>query len=671
MSDKNYQNILKDLLDESRIQISSMSPVDWAEAKRIMTSDNSPIKGKFSFENSPYIKEPLSCLAPDHPASIVAFMKGAQLGITTGLIENGIGYIIDQHPGNILYLVGHDDLIKETGKRLDLMIDSTGIRSKIKSTVKRIRNTKSGDTDKMKEFEGGALKLGIANHKSIRQTSVRYGFFDDFESMKGESKESGDLTKLIEQRFASYSKVMKLFYISTPELKEGSNIENVYFLGDQRKYHIPCPNCKELIELLFFGVGEGVENAGGMKWELDKRGNLIDSSVVYECQKCRKTFDEENKLKLLNSGKWIATALPSRPGYYSYHLSALYAPPFMYDWTHYVRDYLEACPPGQEKDERKYQTFLNVCLGETYHPETKRIDANKLQHNVRKYQAGIIPESLSMKDGNGRIIMITCGVDLNGKSDDARIDFEVVAFSETGATYSIDHGSFGTFDKYENRHADRPKYRYEFGYKNTVWPLLEEYITQVFETDTGRKMEIMTTGIDSGYQTDWAYKFRNETKAKAICIKGDDDANRYLSQSANLKTYKNSRQMPEKLYLAQNQFSKDLLARYMSLNWNPESDKGQPEGFMNFPTPADGKYQYVNFFSHFAAEEKRMNKDGKFRWVKRKETKEERIENHLYDCRLYAMVTKDVVVDVLCKAFKVHNPSWITFVQLITNKQNK
>ena len=56
-----------------------------------------------------------------------------------------------------------------------------------------------------------------------------------------------------------------------------------------------------------------------------------------------------------------------------------------------------------------------------------------------------IPEKLSVKDGNGQVVLITLASDLNGKMDDARLDYEVVAWTESGANYSIDHGSIGTF----------------------------------------------------------------------------------------------------------------------------------------------------------------------------------------------------------------------------------
>jgi phage terminase large subunit GpA-like protein len=660
--DGDYLEQFDEIIDDSQVKISNIKPSEWAEQNRIMSTDVSPVKGKFKFKNSPYTREIIDCLAPDHPARRVAVIKAAQIGLSVGLIENGIGWIIDQHPGNILYLCGHSDLIKPTVKKIDTMIDACGLRAQIKSTTKRVRNTKSGDTDTMKEFKDGYLKIGTTNHKSLRNISMMYGFIDDFEAMVSDTKEAGATTSMIEQRFAAYGKVMKLFYISSPEQKEGSNIEGVYELGDQRKFFIPCPHCGEFIELKWFGEGVGMDMRGGMRWDLDEAGDLIGESVRYCCQKCEGEFDESEKHIWTNEGKWIPTAKPSRPDYYSYHISALVAPPFMFGWEQYVRQYLEACPPDQPRDERKFQSFVNLALGETYAGKTESIDPNKLQRNIREYEVGVVPEDLSMQDGNGKIIMLTCGVDLNGKTEDARIDYEIIAHSESGATYSITHGSCGTFQRFNRDNTDRQRFSYKIGAMNSVWPLLDSVLRRVFPLDNGsRRMTIALTGIDSGYQTDYAYQFSEATSAPTVCIKGDDDAKKFVSPNANLKTYKHSRERPGRLYLSENQYTKDQLARYMQLSWSRNSKAGQPEGFMNFPTPEGGCYLLKGYFEHFAAEEKVMDTDGRMRWKK----KSQQHENHLFDCRLYAIVSKDIAVDRFCKEKGIKNPSWPAFIDYI------
>ena len=659
---KQYENEMFRLLDAAVVSISDIKPSEWCEQNRMMTADVSPIPGLFSYDNSPYTREIVDCIAPDHPARVISVMKGAQIGFSTGVIEAGIGYIISQNPGNILFLVGHDDLVKDAMKKVDRMIDNSGIRHLIKSTVKRARNTKTGDTDTMKEYPEGYLKLGIANHKVLRNISMQYGFIDDFESMKSASKESGDTSKMIEQRFAAFAKKMKLFYISTPELKENSNIEPVYLMGDQRKYHIPAPCCGEFIPLEWeVPLESDPEQMGGITWKLDENGNVIDESVGYVCQKCGGFFDDRTKTEFVKQGEWRPTATPKTPGHYSYHISALYAPAYMYDWAKYARDFMDANPPNGQRDEEKWKTFKNLVLGQTYEQRRRSLSANKLQRNVRPYEIGILPEKLSIADGNGRIVMVTCGCDLNGVEDDARLDYEIVAHSASGATYSVDHGSIGTFIPNDKKPELREHFTYKHGAQNSVWPLFSKVISQYFERDTdGSKMGIMITGVDSGYMQEFAYQFVDLYKRPmSVLLKGDPTKNVKLHQ--DLRTYKPSTSRPKDLFLVESNKTKDDLASLMELNWDPNLQEVQPFGFMNFPTPSGGKYLYDNFFAHFEAEHKVIDERGSFVWQK----KSSHHQNHLFDCRLYAMVVRDILIDLLFKEEKVKNGTWADYVSMM------
>lgn len=659
---KDYESNIVALINKAMVTVSDILPADWYEANRYMTSDVSPIPGMFKYDNSPYTREIVNCLSPAHPSRRIAVMKGAQIGFSAGVIEAGIGWIISQNPGNILSLVGHEDLVKDTVAKIDRMIDNTGIRDLIKSSSLRARNTKSGDTDRMKEFIGGNLKLGSANHKVLRQISVQYGFMDDFESMKSSSKESGDTRSLIEQRFVAFEKKMKLFYISTPEIKETSNIEPVYLMGDQRKFHIPCPCCSEPIPLEWEVQSKLDKNKmAGITWELDVKGKLIKESVGYTCQECGGFFDDSNKTELIKKGKWIPTAEPKSPGNYSYHISSLYAPVYMKGWAGYVQTYLEANPINGKRNEEKWKTFLNTCLGKTYEPTGVSVSANQLQKNIRPYAYGVIPDRISMQDGNGRIVMLTCGSDLNGVLDDARLDYEIVAHAESGATYSIVHGSVGTFIRGEKKESARTKLSYKHGVENSVWPIFEKIITQEYVSDLdGKKMEVFTTGVDSGYMTDYAYKFVDYSNGNyVLALKGKDD-NKYLDPNKDIKSFSQGRERGN-LYLVQSNHTKDLLASKMGLNWKQDAGEKQPEGFMNFPTPSNGLYSFRNYFAHYEAEHKVVDKTGSYRWIK----KSKNHENHLFDCRLYAEVVKDIFVDKLFRDAKIKNGVWIDYVNLI------
>lgn len=656
-----YKNIFLDIIESSRVKLSNIKPSDWVEKNRNMTLDVSPIPGKFSYRNSPYTREIIDCLSPDHPARKVGVMKGAQVGFSTGVIEGGIGWIISQNPGNILFLVGHEDLVKDAGTKIDRMIDNSGIRHLIKSTSLRARNVKSGDTDSMKEFPNGYLKLGIANHKVLRNISMMYGFIDDYESMKSSSEQSGSTKELIEQRFAAYAEKMKLFYISTPELEETSNINEVYLMGDQRKYHVKCPCCDEYIRFEWRIKSEinPTEDAG-MFWELDENNELIPGSVGYVCYKCGGFFDDSEKANLIRGGKWIPTAKPKEPGFYSYHISALYASTFMFTWEHYVRKYIEANPIGGHPDEGKNKTFQNLVLGYPYKKSGTSIKASQLMSNIREYKIGVIPEKLSMSDGNGRIVLLTLGSDMNGLLDDARLDYEIVAHSESGSTYSIMHGSIGTFINKDRGKTDREKLTYRHNAPNSVWNKFKEVITQKFQTDTGRNMQVFISGLDCGYLKEHALEFLDTTSLFVVGLKGKGE-DKYINKLADMKTFHNSKERPNDLYLVETNYTKDILASHMGLMWDSSWQESQPANFMNFPLPSDGKYMHKNYFRHFEAEEKVLDKNGNFIWQKKSSAH----QNHMFDCRLYAHVVRDIMLDRVFKEVKMKNGTWNDYVELI------
>lgn len=669
--------IINDILSAAEFEISEILPSEWAEQNRFMTSEVSPIEGMFSFENSPYTREIIDCLSPHNAVRTIAIMKGAQIGLSTSVIENGIGYIISEQPGNIMFLVGHDDLVEKAMNKVDNMLDTTGTRRLIRSNANRAKNNKSGDKDRLKEFSGGSLTLGPANHKTLRQVSMRYGFFDDLEAMKAGTKESGGTIPMIEQRFAAYAKTMKIFYISTPELKETSLIEPEYLKGDQRKYHIPCPCCGELIVLEWEVKSEfDINKKAGITWKLDEKNKLIPESVGYTCQKCDGFFTDQNKKELLQSGEWIPTNHEHTDDTRrSYHISALYAPVYMFGWRRYVEQYLLANPPGQERDEALHQTFVNVVLGQTYELNGVSNDAHELLNNTRNYKMWTLPEKQSIADGNGKIVLVTFASDMNGTVEDkqrgfehdARMDWEIVAWSQSGASYSVAQGSIGTFvpshlrdESYNN--PLRQKWTYQHNVPNSVWDEVDRILSQRIPKDiTGKSLPIMAAGIDSAPYTEYSYPYFEKTKFKVYGLKGGSEKEKWINLDTDTAPFKISREFSF-LWIVNGERYKDLLSTHINLKWDEKLMDRQPNNFMNFPMPENGCYSFHGFFSHFEAEQKTVDKKtNKFIWAK----KDQKSQNHFFDTRLYNMTAKDLFLREIFNEAKIKNGTWADYLKLI------
>ena len=672
----NDNNIIVDqfghMLRSSVTQLSSLKPSEWVEKNVVM---GEPFPGAFKYSKTPYTREWIDNMAPDHPMKWQAIKKGAQLGASAGFIIPALLWTISEDPCNTYFTVGAPDLISKAVEKLDLGIDRANIRSLIVPPTKRNRSQVSGDTNDKKDFIGGYIYIGSANnYKNWRDVSLRKGMFDDFEAVKRESKEAGSTRKMIEQRFAAYELTHKINYISTPERLAGSNIEEVYLLGDQRKYLVPCEVCHEHIEILW-----QQENGSGIHFERDNHGRLIESSVGYVCQVCAGFFKDNHKHSMLNEGFWRATTEPSRMGFYSYHVSSLYAPAGMYDWKHYCHDFVEANPMGLPRKEGLYKTFVNLGLGECYEPPVDMVDAKQLQGNIRKYPIGFIPEQQSIADGNGVIVLITCGADLNGKmkgdkgatEDDVRLDYEVLAHAENGATYSILHGSIGTFVSREGsaHHSERQKWTAELGKGHCVWDEFDRVISQRFDNDNGGLEHIWITGVDTGHYNTLVYAYLDHTEYNVVGLRGEKE-DRFQRRDTNTKNFRISTNRKNEWYL-QVGFIKDDLAEHMKLKWDEVIHEQQPPNFMNYPEPANGLYGLKNYFEHYESEQRVVNlDDNTSRWEK----KNTGVQNHMWDCRVYNLVLRDIEVFILEKQLKKEKKipkdavfMWVDYAYLFVN----
>lgn len=657
-----YENIIDEIIDGAEFLLSDITPSNWAEKNIIMPK---PFPGNLSYKLTPYTREIIDCFSPNHPAREVAVMGAAQFGKTASIIVPVIGYIIANDPGNIIMTVGHEDLIEQAMDKVDFMLDNSNLRKYIKPQAKRARSQKSGDTNTIKQFPNGYLKISSASNPKIwRQADYKFGLIDDFEAVKSSSKAAGDIRSLIQKRFTSYDKTKKILYVSSPELEQNSNILEVYKLGDQRKYLIPCPCCGVFIELKWNIEGKDGEQCG-IVWQMDDENKPIKETIGYKCQECLGFFNDQEKTTWVNDGYWKPTAKPFREEWYSYHMSSLYSPHGMSDWEHYVYKWVECHPVGQKRNDVKYQTFLNLDLGEPYTESGETIKSNQLQKNIRNYPINIIPESISIKDGNGKIILITCACDLNGKLDDARLDYEVVAWSESGSSYSIDHGSIGTFIPNESGKKNkvvREIWTYENTKVNNVWKEFNKVLSKIYETDTGRKMQIFISGVDTGYCELQAFTYIDGSNFRIVGLKGDKE-DKYVKYGVEMPNFKVG-QSRSNLYLLRVGQIKDDISNLINLKWDYGNDDIQPSGFMNFPIPSEGKYLFGNYFSHYEAEHRILDKDNNFIWQKKSSI----AQNHLFDCRIYNYALKDVLMSIVFKELKMKTGTWKDFCDIILKK---
>jgi len=630
----------------------TMLPSEFAEKFITLSSAVSEVPGKMNYNLTPYAREIVDTLSPYHPAKIVGIMKGAQIGLSQGLLVPAIVWSIAQNPRRIAAFSANDELTKKMMIRVDEAIASAGLQHLLKPNTIKKRNSRSGDTLSNKEFVGGDLMASTLKSidKISRQNSFAVGLFDDWSSSDISFKKQGDVFEILQQRFSTAANTMKQYYISTPET-DPDPTERVYLMGDQRKWMLPCPLCGERIEIKWKQI----------KWELNEKGRLNESSVKYECQECKGRFSEKHKYEMNLNGIWIPTAEPSRPGIYSYHIPALVAAPFMYDWTYYVYKWLGTFNKGNQSVS-KLKPFINQVLGEPWRERVQSVKKDVLSKNTRKYKIGTIPNSLSKEDGNGNIILLTCACDLNGNLDDGRLEYEVKGWSESGSSYSIDAGSIGTYKsgaKLDGR--DLWTYRNESNFNN-IWHELLRVIDEDYEVDNGGTMRVTLTGVDIGHLSKYAFRFIEANKDRVTGVKGA--AHKLMSVTGkDIKLFQQGKESVNS-WILQGDRLKDILAENVSLKWDKRY--GQPDGFMNFPEPEGGKYTVPDYFAQYEAENKEIETDDDgnelgYNWIRKG-------DNHFFDCAFYNIAIKNIIVYKIGKELKKPEFTWVDFAELVRGR---
>jgi phage terminase large subunit GpA-like protein len=157
---------------------------EWAEKNRFMTSKVSNITGQFSYQNTPYAKEIADCFSKNNPTREIVIMKGVQLGFTTAIFENVIGYSIQHDPSPMMLVSGDLKLLKDFKSiKIDNLIDNSNLRDKIIAETDNKHSRRTGDTAEMIDFLGGFLRIaGCHNANSLRSLPIKKLFLDELDA---------------------------------------------------------------------------------------------------------------------------------------------------------------------------------------------------------------------------------------------------------------------------------------------------------------------------------------------------------------------------------------------------------------------------------------------------------------------------------------------------------
>lgn len=546
-----------------------LSISEWADANRILSSVSSSEPGRWKTSRTPYLAEIMDCLSPHNPCERVILMKGAQVG-GTECGNNWMGFCICHAPGPMLIVNPTTETAKRNSKmRIDPAIESCPV---LKEKIKSPRTRDSGNTVLMKEFPGGILILTGANSAvGLRSMPVRYLFLDEVDGFPDEAGTEGDPVDLAVQRTATFNN-KKIFMVSTPTIKDASRIEQAFLEGDQRFYHVPCPECGHMQVL---------------RWANLKFDSKNLTEACYECEKCKALWHDWQKDQILSHGKWIACH-PENTGVASFHLSSLYSPHGWTSWTAIAQEFLDS-----KDDPSRLQVWTNTKLAESWEDMAgEQVDPTNLMVRCERWGT-LLPAG---------VVILTCGVDVQ----DNRLELEIVGWGRGEESWSID---------YQVLYGDPSS--------PELWGQLDTILSRKYSHSKDvPDLSVVATCVDSGgHYTDHVINYCHARRLHGVwAIKGVGGVGKPIWPATASKSFKTKKPV----YVIGVNDAKDILMRRLHLN-----DTSGP-GVWHFPIDRE-----QDWFEQITNEvvRKKISRGHLIReWTPRKDG----VRTEGLDCRVYA-----------------------------------
>jgi len=415
----------------------------WADEHRYLSRESSAEPGKWYTARAPYLRGIMDAIGEPGVETVVV-MSAAQIG-KTETINNVIGYYADFDPAPMLVVQPTLDMAQAWSKdRLAPMIRDT---PRLRLLFPPAKTRSSDNAILHKTFPGGHLTVVGANSASgLAARPIRIVLADEVDRYPASAGSEGDPVALATKRTATFWN-RTIVLTSTPTVKGFSRIEAAFAESDQRQYEVPCPACAAYQVLRWANV----------RWSEPADAHLV-------CADCGAVIEEPHKLRMLERGRWVATATAARMGVVGFHVNALYSP--WARWADLVRDFLAA-----KGSPERLRVFVNTVLAETWEDDAERIAPEGLLARRETYEAEV-PAGVGV---------ITAGVDVQAD----RIEILLRGWGAGEESWMLRH---------EIVRGDPSR--------DEVWRDVERVLTARYG-----ELPIGATCIDSGYATEHVYRF--------------------------------------------------------------------------------------------------------------------------------------------------------------------
>lgn len=551
---------------------------EWARRNRILPKGTTARPGPFRPEQFQIEMMDVIC---DPNVHEIVVKKSTQIGYSDVVLNNIIGYFIDVDPRPIMLVQPTIDNAKDYGKkRIAPMIESTpALKAKIRPATAR----RAGNTLQLKEFPGGFLKLAGANSGTgLRSDPVPIVLLDETEGYPLDVDGEGDPVEIAKRRTDQFTD-FKIVEGSTPAKPRGfSRIEKRFEASDQRYFHVSCPFCGRMQPLNW---RDPATRAHRLVYQLDGGGQVVPSSVGYQCAQCGKLIQERYKQQMLDAGRWVAT-FPGRP-IVGFAINALYSP-WRDIWGDLATEWVEA-----QRNPEKLKAFINLRLGETWEEQGFSLEKDDLRRRCEKYGGD---DEAAVPKGVG---LLTTAVDVQ----DDRLVAVVKGWGAEEESWLI---------AFEEFFGDPGQQK--------VWNEVDEFLRTEWKHVSGRVMTIAATFVDSGgHHTEDVYKFvKGRQGRRVFTCKGSSESDKEILQKF---TQNNSYRV--RLYMIGTDTAKDRIFSRLQI-------PAPGAGYIHLPHWTEDEYLAQ------LTSEKRVAHYRRGRGIVREYVKT-RARNEALDCEVYAL----------------------------------
>lgn len=426
----------------------------------------------------------------------VCAVMGSQMS-KTETMANCMGHSLDDDPAPQLYIAPTRSFVESVFEpRFRNMVLQCETLSKKRADGRREKKTQ-------KQIAGVKVRFAWAGSATeMSGDPARDVFVDERDRMDDNVDGEGDPVELADARHSTYADGCTTIF-STPTVgnvetykDKNSGLEfwdfadeinsatwKIFQEGTRFHWTIQCPDCREYF----------VPRFKLLWWPDDSTPNDALENACLECARCGILIDPSHKSDMHSRGRYVAPGQtidkdgnvhgdPPPTQCASFWVSGLMSP--WKSWGERAQQFLLAVRSG---DPERIQAVINTGFGELFSVAGEAPDVAVIRGLRLDYKLGVVPDG---------VVKITCGVDVQKNS----LMYSVRGWGADLESFHLEQGELiGATDE------------------DDVWRDLSNLRDKHFAG-----MPIDRCFIDSGYRTQFVYKFCRKHRDWALPTKGRD-----------------------------------------------------------------------------------------------------------------------------------------------------